>query len=407
MTNLSAAVRLKQGRTKLLLDFPFFGVLILRLKDRETPSIETMATDGVSLFYNPEFVAKLTPPELLGCLAHEVMHPALQHHTRRGTRSPKRWNVACDFAINPLIRDANLALPAGALYDPRFRNLSAERIYNLIAEENNGDSAGGQGDGSTSSGSGEPSSQGDEKGTAAPTVPVTGGGFGQVIDAPNPDKDGAPATSDQIEKQRMTWTGAVEQAEVVARMAGKAPVGVRRAMEAADRASVDWRAALRNSFAAAIPEDYSWSSPNRRHIDSGLFLPSIRKDGVGEIVIGIDCSGSINRRQLGLFQDELNSIISERRPRRVHVIYFDTQVHNAAIFEQGEPITLEPVGGGGTSFCPCFEYIEENSLQPQALVVFTDLEGSFPDAVPNHPVLWAATKDHSAPFGEVIPMAAA
>jgi hypothetical protein len=51
MTNLSPAVRLKQGRTKLLLDFPFFGVLILRLKDVETPSIDTMATDGVSLFY--------------------------------------------------------------------------------------------------------------------------------------------------------------------------------------------------------------------------------------------------------------------------------------------------------------------------------------------------------------------
>ena len=164
MTNLSPAVRLKQGRTKLLLDFPFFGVLILRLKDVETPSIDTMATDGVSLFYNPEFVAKLTPPELLGCLAHEVMHPALQHHTRRGTRSPKRWNIACDFAINPLIRDANLALPAGALYDPAFRNLSAERIYNLIAEDNDGDSADGQGDGSSNSGVGDPLSQGDEEG---------------------------------------------------------------------------------------------------------------------------------------------------------------------------------------------------------------------------------------------------
>jgi predicted metal-dependent peptidase len=190
-------------------------------------------------------------------------------------------------------------------------------------------------------------------------------------------------------------------------MAGKAPGGVRRAMEAADRATVDWRTALRNSFAAAIPEDYSWSSPNRRHIDSGLYLPSIRKDGVGEIVVGVDCSGSINRRQLGLFQDELNSIISERRPQRVHVLYFDTRVHNAAVFEQGEMIMLEPVGGGGTSFCPCFEYIEEHCIQPQALVVFTDLEGSFPDAAPNHPVLWAATKDHPAPFGEVILMAAA
>jgi len=46
-------------------------------------------------------------------------------------------------------------------------------------------------------------------------------------------------------------------------------------------------------------------------------------------------------------------------------------------------------------------------LQPQALVVFTDLEGCFPNAAPSHPVLWAATKDHSAPFGEVISMATA
>jgi predicted metal-dependent peptidase len=250
-----------------------------------------MATDGVSLFYNPEFVAKLTPPELLGCLAHEVMHPALQHHTRRGTRSAKRWNVACDFAINPLIRDANLALPAGALYDPAFRNLSAERIYNLIAEDEDGGSAGGNGN----SGCGDPSTHGDEKGTSEPKVPVTDGGFGQVIDAPNPDKEGAPATSDQIEKQQMSWTGAVEQAEVVARMAGKAPCGVRRALEAAGRATVDWRAALRNSFAAAIPEDYSWSSPNRRHIGAGLYLPSVREDGVGEIVVGVDCSLDFSR----------------------------------------------------------------------------------------------------------------
>jgi predicted metal-dependent peptidase len=90
----------------------------------------------------------------------------------------------------------------------------------------------------------------------------------------------------------------------------------------------------------------------------------------------------------------------------VHVLYFDTQVHKADLFDQGKPITLEPVGGGGTSFSPCFEYIEEQLIEPQALV-FTDLDGSFPDAAPNHPVLWAATKENSAPFGEVIPIAAA
>jgi predicted metal-dependent peptidase len=37
-----------------------------------------MATDGVSLYFNPEFVDKLSSAELIGTLAHETMHPALQ-----------------------------------------------------------------------------------------------------------------------------------------------------------------------------------------------------------------------------------------------------------------------------------------------------------------------------------------
>ena len=36
-----------------------------------------MATDGVSLYYNPEFVDTLNSATLAGVLAHEVMHPAL------------------------------------------------------------------------------------------------------------------------------------------------------------------------------------------------------------------------------------------------------------------------------------------------------------------------------------------
>jgi predicted metal-dependent peptidase len=72
-----------------------------------------MATDGVSLFFNPDFVDTLSAAELARVLAHEVADPALQHHTRRGDRSPKRWNMACDYAINPLLIDAGLLIPLG------------------------------------------------------------------------------------------------------------------------------------------------------------------------------------------------------------------------------------------------------------------------------------------------------
>jgi predicted metal-dependent peptidase len=69
-----------------------------------------MATDGISFFYNPGFVEMLNAAELAGVLAYQVMHAALQHHTRRGGRDRKRWNMACDCAINPLLLDAGLTL---------------------------------------------------------------------------------------------------------------------------------------------------------------------------------------------------------------------------------------------------------------------------------------------------------
>src|ERR1700759_552518 len=93
---LGGAVRIQKARTALLLDHPFFGTLLFRLGAKARNSIATMATDGVSLYFNPEFGETLNSAELIGTLAHEVMHPALQHHTRRAGRSPKRWNMACD-----------------------------------------------------------------------------------------------------------------------------------------------------------------------------------------------------------------------------------------------------------------------------------------------------------------------
>jgi len=66
----------------------------------EDASVARMATDGISLFLQPRVCRAAPPGELIGVLAHEVMHPALHHDTRRGDRDPKRWNEACDYAIN-------------------------------------------------------------------------------------------------------------------------------------------------------------------------------------------------------------------------------------------------------------------------------------------------------------------
>jgi predicted metal-dependent peptidase len=401
---LTPAVRIQKARTALLLDHPFFGSLLFRLGGRASNSIQTMATDGASLFYNPQFVETLSAAELAGVLAHEVMHPALQHHTRRGDRERKRWNMACDYAINPLLLDAGLTLPKDVLVDHRFRGMSAERIYNLIEEEQDqGDSNGDREDNDSASSGGRGRKEADDTSAdGEPTAPTTAGGFGQVLDAPEPEGD-----DDAVAEQAREWKIAVEQAENVARLAGKLPAGVTRSLEQSEAAGVDWRELLRRSWSETIPSDYIWMPPNRRHIWSGLYLPGIKSEGTGEIAIAVDCSGSVNARHLGLFEAEIRSILEGQRPSRVHVLYFDAEVHKVECYEAGQPVTLAPVGGGGTDFRPCFHWLEERGIVPQTLVFLTDLCGRFPNDVPPYPVLWASTETHPAPFGQVISLAGA
>jgi predicted metal-dependent peptidase len=402
---IPSGVRIQKARTTLLLDHPFFGTLLFRLGAKVSRMVATMATDGISLFYNPEFVETLHAQELAGVLAHEVMHPALQHHTRRGDRNQVRWNMACDYAINPMLLDAGLTLPKDVLIDNRFRGMSAERIYNLIEEEKNQEGSSEQAESKPGGGSGATEDDAPQSGhiTNEPQAPLTPGGVGQVLDAPAPVGEGGPSISEQARE----WQIAVEQAESVAKLAGKLPGGAVRALEAAQSVRVDWRELLRRAWSDTIPADYSWMRPNRRHVWSGLYLPGIRSEGVGEIAVAVDCSGSVRARQLGLFQEEIRSILAGQCPRLVHVLYFDAAVQKVERYQAGEPISLIPIGGGGTDFRPCFDWLRERGIVPETLVFLTDLCGTFPSKAPPYPVIWASTENRRAPFGQVVSMEAA
>jgi predicted metal-dependent peptidase len=193
--------------------------------------------------------------------------------------------MACDYAINPILLDAGLTLPKDVLIDNRFRGMSAERIYNLIEEPTQEDgprerSEGNEQQSDGSSDSGEPS------------TPSTPGGIGQVLDAPKPENLEGKTAAEQARDCKI----AVEQAEDVAKLAGKLPAGAQRTLEAAQAAGVDWRELLRRAWSETIPSDYSWIRPNRRHIWAGLYLPGIICEGMGEVAIAVDCSGSVSAR---------------------------------------------------------------------------------------------------------------
>src|SRR5579885_32772 len=185
----TAADKLIRARTQLLLNQPFFGTLCVRLKLVPDAAFPTMAPTGQCVVYNPEFVEKLTAAELEAVLAHEVLHCALAHHCRRGTRKPDRWNEACDYAVNPILIENGMTLPAGVLVNPAFAGLGAEEIYARLREECESETDSQR----------QPDSQGGSSGHGANAPHDSGreqlgnrpGGFGEVLDAT--DDDGAPA----------------------------------------------------------------------------------------------------------------------------------------------------------------------------------------------------------------------
>ena len=368
------------ARAALLVGSPFWGVLSLRLLPIEDPSIKTMETNGVTIRYNPDYVAGLSRPQLRTVIAHETMHCAALHHTRREGRDPKRWNIACDYAINPLLAEADFEMPENVLLDQAYEGMSAEEIYGRLPE-NQGDDQEDDGD---------------------------PGGMGGVADAPSgsdvPGQPGGDAPSQaDLSGQEEAWTIAAAQAEATAKAMGIGAGDAARAIRDQVAPKIDWRDVLRRYLSVAAKSDYSWTPPNRRYIARRLYLPSLRSETLGPVVIAVDTSGSIDDATLAKFGAEISAILEDAAPEAIHVVYCDDAVAATETYELGDVISLTPHGGGGTAFRPVFDWIAGSEILPVCAVYLTDLCGHDFGPAPDYPVLWVTTDATSAPFGEVIP----
>lgn len=357
--NKQIALKMTTARTSLLIDAPFFGELCLRLQLIEKvdlPPPSTMAVDGKHVYYNPEWVAKLSSEETKGVLAHETMHCVYEHMARRGGRDPRKWNVAGDYVINLVLTDAGFKLPAGGLLNQAFKDMTTDQVYALLPES------------------------------------PAGGAMDQVM-------DGAP---DDVETTATEWRIAVVQAATAAKMAGKLPDSLSRLVDELVTPKVDWRDQLRRFITEKSKDDYSWMRPNRRYLAHNLFLPGLFSENMGHLAVAIDTSGSIDQATLNAFGSEITAAWNSARPTQLTTIYCDARVNHVDTFDLGDQLHFDMHGGGGTDFNPPFNYVEEHAIKPVCFVYLTDGYGPFPSSPPDYPVLWVMTTDVTPPWGEVI-----
>lgn len=412
---------LKKAIIKLYLSNPFFASILLRMKIVEDNTQPTACTDGKQIWYNQKFVSELNQLELIGLLAHEIAHIFLMHHLRRGNRDIRTWNCACDYAVNEILTKDGFTLPEGALLKKDYFGLAAERIFDIINSqdqqdnEGNGDAdsdgdeeedenTGGNGESKSKKEDGNEDRDGSECDEKCSKSNGKSGSkfnnkknsnFGEVRDAPYNNESERKEMEQQTKELIIS---ALQQSK----MCGKEPA-FSKLIYAEIYPKEDWRTILRSFITEVTRNDFSFKKPNEKYMHTGFYLPSLYKEEIGNIILAVDTSGSINKELLSIFIAEIRSILEETAGTDIKAICCDSSVKGGL-----QDITdneLKIMGGGGTDYIPVFYLIEKEDEQPKAVLYFTDgYCNSFPSHEPDYPVLWCVynNDDFQPKFGYVI-----
>ena len=398
----------------------YSGVMLMGKSEVVDSGCPTAYTDGVNKVYGRKFLEGVdSEPKVRGLILHENLHVALKQLPRGKDmfeENRKLANIAADMVVNNIIEDIKgtvngsteriVALPDGAVYDPMFQNWSMREVYNYLKKhckgKGKGDGKGGKGGGQSNdpAGAGSEDSDGD-------TITINGKTY-DLSDADEHDLDNLKdLTHEQIKEVNDAIDKALREGGMLAgRMGAKIPRSISDLLEP----KVDWRDVLRDFVSSAIKgkDEFTWRKMNKRHLANDIYLPSMENETIGEVVIAIDTSGSIGGEQITEFATELVSICDLCSPDKVRVLWWDTDVHGEQVFignYQDIAKLLKPMGGGGTHVSCVNKYINEQKINAECVIVFTDgyVESDIEWNIPS-PTLWMVTENKSfaPPVGKLV-----
>lgn len=384
--------RISYAKSRLMQIEPFFAMLLFKLPTYPCYEIPTMATDGISLLYNPEFVAcTILRKDVLFILLHEIEHIFLKHNIRGPIKSVdvkaifthhakqkqkgvkdifmeehiadmehilKEWNFATDHVINNHIKNntkigVTKKLKKAILCDPKWNDQTSEHVYEKIKTKRKSDPAN--------------KNDGNAMGIGG-ILPV---GFGDITDV-------------EIAAFEKEFEGDVKSAALAAKKAGKLPAGVKETIEDLYTTTTPWQDILRTIFTSINKQDYTFQYPNKRYsqhmLDYGVIMPSLWGEEYVNIGFIMDTSGSVGPSEKSILVSELKKIL-EDYPIKLYVLYCDTKAYtnNVEILTrtdiQNGKLKLNVKGGGGTDMRPAFDYFRDNQdeFEFETVICLTDM----------------------------------
>ena len=342
----------------------FLGSIMASLDFMWTEDVETAATNGAMLWWNPKDFIELTPEERVATIVHELWHPARLHIHRQGTRDPKIWNYACDIRINRDLRKEGFAVndpKHWVMEHPEIPHELEEDIYDFLVQNN------------------YPVPKTRLKGDMLPS-----------------DKASQITCINNVLK-------AIHQAKIGGQ-AGSIPGGIEETISKFLAPVVPWETVFKGFFNDMLEEDYTLRRPSRRFDPRVLYLPSrFTDDGrLEHLCYYWDVSGSISEADEIRFNSEVKHIWEYFQPNKLTLVQFDTKITSEQVFNDGDPFDeIKIIGRGGTDLSPVREHIIQH--KPTAAVIFSDLYCPPMAPLPfDIPVIWIVVNNGTAtvPFGK-------
>ena len=260
-----------------------------------------------------------------------------------------------------------------------------------------------------------------------------GSGDGPALDAanldesdlnPDPNKkdpfdQNEQPTVDECKKRAQSSAATIAEGQ---KKIGQSAGALQRYVDQLDQSKVDWRSQLITVVTSSVRggDESSYLRPDRRVLAiTGIVLPQSMNTRADTVVINIDTSGSVSKDEMRTFLSELAGAIAQFKPKTLIVLPCDCEVHPPVICEDlpmstdFDSVCDEVVdnvapymyGGGGTSFTPPFDWVEQHwdSATVDLCVYFTDGYGRAPVEPPSYPVVWCSTgRTDFVSWGEMI-----
>ena len=416
---------LSLSRSELYLSMRFLDIALSALPYRLNLNTRTIATDGMTIFYNPNYLITTYQDDPLAInrtYLHMILHGIFRHMTQTDGHDTDDWNLACDIAVESIIDSMEYPCVHRLITDRRqsyydkldVSVLNAEQIYDALSSLPYAEKTAMQKEFLADDHKlwekledDKQKPQGNSDHSDEPDEP------------PSPDKQEVDQKWNDISQKTQTSMETFHQELTL--MAGN----LCQQLKIQNRERCDYHKFLQK-FAVTREEvridpdsfDYGYYNYSMQLYKNMPLLEELEyreSRKIHDFVIAIDTSGSCSGELVKKFLEQSVSMLLDSssffRKVNVHIIQCDADIQSDVTITDSTQLTeamqtFDVKGSGDTDFRPVFDYVEQLQQQGslthlQGMLFFTDGFGIFPQKRPPYDVAFLfldnTYADHDVP----------